>query len=172
MNIQELSKFLFSDLISKMQNSIGLTSFVHRRSKFEGWLKVEVIDTLRRNGLNALPEIGRIDVSFKDVAIELKTINTNIGYDGVVSCSRPITKNTQDVIDDINNLKLCKVEDIYVLFVVFPIKHDNYFWQIQFNRITSNLSEVVYKEFKFKDGLPGAIYLGCANADHSISSAV
>ena len=137
-----------------------MTSFAKRRSKFEGWLKVEIIDTLHRKGFNALPEINRIDVSFEDVAIELKTINTNIRYDNVINLTRPITKNTNGVIDDIKSLRVNNYKDKFVVFIVFPIEHNNQYWQTQLQRIINNLTEILNRQFSFQNNIPAVIYIG------------
>src|SRR6267142_7167140 len=97
MTAQELFDLNIDDIVDRIQNSHGLTKFAHRRAKFEGWLKVEIIDILAKKGKNALPEIGRIDVSFDTVGIELKTVNTNIRYPNVINTTRPITKNIDGV---------------------------------------------------------------------------
>ena len=105
MTIQQLYNISVDSIVNKIQNSHGLNRFAHRRAKFECWLKVELIDSLVRAGFNALPEIGLIDVSFDSVAIELKTINTNIRYENVINTTRPITKNTNGVVLGIESLR-------------------------------------------------------------------
>ncbi|MGA3015192.1 MAG: hypothetical protein ABSD71_14285 [Bacteroidales bacterium] len=160
MTTSELFNLLAEDLVLKINNSKGLSQFVHRRAKFEGWLKVEIIDTLVRKNINALPEIDRIDVSFDKVGIELKTINTNIRFKNVNQATRPITKNTESVIKDIEKLKSLDIHDKFVVFVVFPIEHLNPYWQTQLQRIISKLTEIKLKEFHFLSKVPGVIYIG------------
>ena len=160
MTIQELYDISVDSIVNKIQNSHGLNRFAHRRAKYEGWLKVELIDSLVRAGFNALPEIGLIDVSFDSVAIELKTINTNIRYENVINTTRPITKNTNGVVLDIESLRGKNYQDKFVLFVVFPIIHNNKKWQVQLKRITSHLTEHRYRQFYFNNNIPAVIYLG------------
>jgi hypothetical protein len=105
MTTQELFDLTADKIVSRIQNSVGLTRFAHWRAKFEGWLKLEFIDILVQQGQNALPEIEWIDVSFDTVGIELKTVNTNIRYDNVINTTRPITKNVNGVNEDIENLR-------------------------------------------------------------------
>ena len=104
MEVQDLIDRTADELIQRIQASKGLGVFAKRRAKFEGWLKVELIDILCKNGVDGVvPEAGRIDVSFDDVAIELKTVNTNY-RDGIAeNLVRPITKNIRGVIKDIDN---------------------------------------------------------------------
>jgi len=160
MTTQELFDLTADNIVTRIQNSVGLTRFAHRRAKFEGWLKVELIDILVQQGQNALPEIERIDVSFDSVGIELKTLNTNIRYANVINTTRPITKNVNSVNEDIENLRATNFIDKFVVFIVFPITHDNPNWQIQLGRITNNLENHLYRQFNFVDNIPGVIYYG------------
>jgi hypothetical protein len=160
MTTQELFDLTADDIVTRIQNSVGLTKFAHRRAKFEGWLKVELIDILVQRGQNALPEIGRIDVSFDTVGIELKTVNTNIRYPNVINTTRPITKNINGVNEDIENLRNTDFIDKFVIFIVFPITHDNINWQIHLGRITNSLENYLYRQFNFGDNIPGVIYYG------------
>ncbi len=160
MTTQELFDLTAEDIVTRIQNSLGLTKFAHRRAKFEGWLKVELIDILVQQGQNALPEIGLIDVSFDTVGIELKTVNTNIRYPNVINTIRPITKNINGVNEDIENLRTTKFKDKFVIFIVFPITHDNRNWQIHLGRITNSLDNYLYRQFNFGDNIPGVIYYG------------
>lgn len=160
MTTQELFDLTIDDIIDRIQHSEGLTKFAHRRAKFEGWLKVEIIDILVKKGKNALPEMGRIDVSFDTIGIELKTVNTNIRYDNVINTTKPITKNIDSVNEDIENLINTTFVDKFVIFIVFPITHDNQNWQNQLGRITENLNDHLFRQFNFGDNIPGVIYYG------------
>jgi len=99
-------------------------------------------------------------VTFDDWAIELKTVNTNLRYAGVEKKKRPITRNTQGVIDDVEKLKKTNYKSKAVLFVAFPAEHTNKKWQRQLQRISSHLSNIDHKEFNFRNRVPGVIYLG------------
>ena len=74
MTTQELFDITATKIIRKIRKNTGLSQFAVERSKFEGWLKVELINILNENELLAKPEINRIDVSFNDIFIELKTV--------------------------------------------------------------------------------------------------
>ncbi|HMN18459.1 MAG TPA: hypothetical protein PKD03_12660 [Ignavibacteriaceae bacterium] len=160
MTTQELFDLTADNIVTRIQNSVGLTKFAHRRAKFEGWLKVELIDILVQKRRNALPEIGRIDVSFDTVGIELKTLNTNFRYSNVINSTRPITRNINGVNEDIENLRATNFIDKFVVFVVFPVTHDYVRWQIHLERITNNLKNYLYRQFYFGDNIPGVIYYG------------
>ena len=160
MTTQELFDLTANKIITRINTSSGLTKFAQRRAKFEGWLKVELIDVLVKEGKNALPEIGRIDVSFDDVGIELKTVNTNIRYVNVINTTRPITKNIKGVVEDIENLRVSTFAHKFVVFIVFPIQHHNINWQALFPRITDNLDNWIHQEFTFENNVPGVIYYG------------
>lgn len=165
MNFTELSKIILESLSNRLTKSFGLSVFAKERAKFEGWLKVEVCDILLCNNINnVVPEKHRIDIMCDGWAIELKTANTNYRYSNVVNKHRPITKNVQGVIDDIEQLrkssKLAGVKKA-VLFVVFPVSHLKSEWQEHLNKIKQYLSnEIVYKSFMFNNGVKGVIYLG------------
>jgi hypothetical protein len=163
MTIQELFDITADEIINRIKNSVGLTRFAYRRAKFEGWLKVELIDILARQNLNALPEIERVDVSFDNVGIELKTVNTNIRYPNVINTTRPITKNVNGVIEDIEKLRTKNFSDKFVVFITFPITHDNPNWRQHLERITQNLSNCIHRQFNFGNHIPGVIYYGQVN---------
>lgn len=160
MEFEELAELIFNETRPKLENNQGLSIFAKERAKFEGWLKVELCDSLFKFFKDVAPEKDRVDITFENWAIELKTVNTNIRYENVKNKTRPITKNTQSVIEDIEKLKSINYENKAVLFIVFPITHDNKDWQIQLKRITTQLNKIKHSEFKFKEEIPAVIYLG------------
>lgn len=160
MEYEKLAHLIFTEMKPKLENHQGLLIFARERAKFEGWLKVELTEILSRHFDDVLPEKDRIDVTFGKWAIELKTVNTNIRFDDVKAKTRPITKNTQGVIEDIEKLKMVKYENKAVLFLVFPITHENGHWQTQLERISKLLNKLVHERFSFGNGIPGVIYFG------------
>lgn len=159
-DFEELKTIIFEKLIPKLENNEGLSIFAQERAKFEGWLKVELCESLSFIFNDVKPEIERIDVTFSDWAIELKTMNTNYRFNNVTNKTRPITKNIQGVIDDIESLKSSHIKNKAILFVVFPVsdKVDN--WKELLIRITSLLTRIECMPFNFKKGIPGIIYFG------------
>ena len=161
MNGKELSNFIFKKLRQKIENHKGLQIFIKERAKFEGWLKVELCDILSEKYHDIVPEKNRTDIVFSKYAIELKTINTNYRHKGVKNKIRPIAKNIQGIIDDINKLKKSTYENKIVLFIVFPIgKKDGKKWQIHLNKINCKLSNMRSQSINFSKNIPGIIYLG------------
>lgn len=165
MKFEELSNTIFNEIKPKLENSQGLTIFARERAKFEGWLKVEVCDSLSKYFIDVVPERNtperkKIDISFQNWAIQLKTVNTNYRYKNVEIKSRPITMNIQGVIDDIENLKSLNYDNSAVLFVVFPVTHDNETWQDHYQKISSLLREIKHVSFNFKNYIPGIVYFG------------
>jgi len=160
MEFEDLVNLLFNEIKPKLENNQGLSIFAKERAKFEGWLKVELCGSLSKYFKDVVPERNRIDVTFENWAIELKTVNTNIHYKNVKNKHRPITRNTQGVINDIGKLKLTGYTNRAVLFVVFPITHDNKKWQVQLQRISKLLREIKEVNFNFKDEIPGVVYFG------------
>ncbi|MGB9763603.1 MAG: hypothetical protein ACPLW7_06440, partial [Minisyncoccia bacterium] len=130
MNFDELNKLILDEIILRIKDKKGLYIFAQNRSKFEGWLKVELCDILYKNGIKPIPEYfdkslnKNIDLAFenKEWAIELKTINTNYRDKNTYVKSRPITKNVGDLEKDIEKLKnLNEFKNKAILFVVFPL---------------------------------------------------
>ncbi len=165
MEFGELSSTIFDGLKPNLENHNGLQVFARERAKFEGWLKVELCAVLVEAGIKPLPEVDRIDITFEDWAIELKTMNTNIRYSGVRNKHRPITNNVSGLIKDIRALSLTDVMNRFqnrsVLFVVFPITHDNQHWQqYHYPRMLQELADIKHVEFSFKSGIPGVLYFG------------
>jgi hypothetical protein len=160
MEYQELTRIIFEEIKPKLENHEGLSVFARERAKFESWLKVELCDSLLKHFGDIVPERKRVDVAFNDWGIELKTVNTNIRYEGVKNKTRPITKNTEGVIRDIEKMRLLDFENKAVLFVAFPITHDNRYWQSQLERIKRELREIRFCPFSFKGNIPGVIYFG------------
>ncbi len=160
MKFEVLANLIFNEIKPKLENNQGLSIFAKERAKFEGWLKVELCDSLSKYFKDVAPERNRIDVTFENWAIELKTVNTNIRYKNVKNKHRPITKNTKGVIKDIEKLKSTDYTNKAVLFVVFPIIHSNKNWQVHLQRISKLLREIKLVIFNFKDEIPGVVYFG------------
>lgn len=160
MTAKELLDLTAIELIEKIKTNNGLCQFAIERSKFEGWLKVELIDTLLKYSKDVKPEIDRIDVSFQNTAIELKTINTNYRFVNVKNKSRTITKNIKGVLKDISKLKVKEINDRFVVFIVFPVEVQKPQWALHINKIEKELSELTFKEFEFNNGIPALIYYG------------
>ena len=160
MTAEQLLNITANDLINKISSNIGLNQFIIERAKFEGWLKVELIDTLLKTNILAWPEIDRIDIVFQDTAIELKTINTNYRFLGIKNKNRPISTNIKSIIKDIINLKNKSIKNKFVIFIVFPLKLSTKKWEKHIKKIENELSELTYKEFKFNNNVPAIIYYG------------
>ena len=160
MEFEDLVNLIFNEIKPKLENSQGLSIFAKERAKFEGWIKVELCDSLSKYFKDVAPERNRIDVTFENWAIELKTVNTNIRYKNVKNKTRPITKNTQGVINDIKKTKSNDYTNRAILFIVFPIIHSNKYWQVQLQRISKLLREIKHVNFNFKDEIPGVVYFG------------
>lgn len=163
MTLDELVEATAEDLITRIGNSSALGVFAMQRAKFEGWLKVELIDILVSKDYKAVPEKDRIDVSFKNVAIELKTVNTNYRDNIAENRIRPIAMNVKSVIQDIKTLQNNPIENKFVIFIVFP-SNDSHQWGRHLQKINSALDDVCCgKRFTFKSGVAGTIYYGRVN---------
>ncbi len=161
MKFKSLKNIIFIELKKKLENHSGLSIFVKERSKFEGWLKVELCDILIKYSKDIIPEKNRVDINFKDWGIELKTLNTNIRYLEIIDKTRPITKNVKGVISDIRKLEKLSYVNKAVLFIVFPITHDNKKWNIRLDKIRMELLSLDYCQFDFKNNIAsGVMYFG------------
>ena len=160
MDTDKLISIVFKSLKEKLEESNGLGIFAKERSKFEGWLKVELCDTLSKHSKDIFPEKGRVDIVFDNWLIELKTVNTNYRYKNVENKHRPITKNVSNVIEDILALKKHTNKKKAVIFVTFPVEHNNPDWQKHLLRMKKHLSTLEHVEFKFVGGFPGVLYFG------------
>ena len=153
MRLIKLKSIITISILDKIKSSFSLAVFASKRSRFEGWLKVEIINSLILNGKNASPEVDRVDIVFDNVGIELKTINTNNKSNG-----KPITCNIKSIINDIDKLNKSNFKYKFIVFIVYPINHNNNFWQKHLNKIVKKTKECLHTEFYFKNGTPGVIY--------------
>lgn len=107
-----------------------------QRAKFEGWLKLELAYALRQHNVECALEVpvdgtsyrADIGAKFPDgerVLVMLKTVNTNFGFSGIESRTRPITRNIDGVIDDLNKLSGAQGRTArLVAFTVAPVHAD------------------------------------------------
>ncbi len=163
MDFDKLSKLIFEEIIPKLEKNKGVYVFAKHRAKFEGWLKVELCESLSKYFQNVVPEKDRIDIVCDDWAIELKTVNTNYRYQSVENKSRPITMNVNGVIKDIEKLEKLKPLNYVnkaILFVVFPVDGSRKMWKNHLQKIQNKLREIKSKEFRFKNEIPGIVYFG------------
>lgn len=165
MEYDELCKIIFPKIEKRLNSSLGLAVCAKHRSKFEAWLKVELCGILAEYNENlTIPEKDFIDITFENWKMELKTINTSYKFQNVVKKTRPITSNVKSVIRDIRKLRKkrepTKVRNA-VVFIVFPVRHETPNWQsIHLPKISKELKKIEYKEFVFKNKIPGVIYIG------------
>jgi hypothetical protein len=134
------------DLLAQRRSLLRIA--LRQRAKFEGWLKFELAVVAEQNGaigveVEAASGNGyRSDLSFvfegERYQVELKTPNTNWRMPGVVTCTRPITKNIQDVLIDCDKLRHCDGTGI-IAFCLFPIEASDGRWLDYLNRIGSKL---------------------------------
>ncbi|MEM2130119.1 MAG: hypothetical protein QXZ70_05935 [Candidatus Bathyarchaeia archaeon] len=158
MEFNKIAELIFSEMTPKLENNNGVSIFAKERAKFEGWLKVELCESLLKHFQNVIPERNRIDVMFGNWAVELKTVNTNYRFRNIKNKSRPITKNIEGIISDIEKLKKSNCANKAVLFVTFPATHNHKNWQSHLRKIP--LKEIKFREFKFRNGVLGVIYFG------------
>lgn len=160
MTFNEFFDLITDQLVPKLESHRGLAVFARKRSKFEGWLKVELVSLLSEHFQDVAPEKDRFDLTFDDWAVELKTTNTNYRFPNVENRSRPFTLNVQGVLLDILKLRQSSVKNKAVLFISFPARHENPNWQKKLRNIEEQLTVLRYHEFSFFGGIPAVVYCG------------
>jgi len=162
----EVVEKIVKDIVKKIKGHRGISRFIINRSKFEGWLKVEIIESaIKENCSKVIPEKKLIDVTFeyenKTYAIELKTINTNYSYQNVQKKTRPITKNIEGILKDISDLKQKDYDFKYVVFIVFPLDLDKsrINWEKHLTKIKDKTKLFNYP-VEFSGGFKGMLYVG------------
>jgi hypothetical protein len=120
-----------------------LSLAVRQRAKLEGWLKFELAACAECKGFGPVSVEagygeGRSDITFhadsERFDVELKTSNTNWRIPGVISTTRPITKNIASIITDARKLEAAPGHGI-VSFVLFPVPRDDHRWMVYLARI-------------------------------------
>ena len=153
---QQLNDILVNILKSR-QDLVFIA--IKQRAKFEGWLKFELANELRKLYPDTCVEkcmSGKlVDVFSNNSYIELKTPNTSYRHDGCENRTRPITNNIASIIDDINALKKRGV-DGYIAFVMFPIDNNGKN-QSHIKKIDANVKNPVKTVIK-KNNIPILVY--------------
>jgi len=164
-------------LIKSIKDNSGLNCFIKNRSKFEGWLKVEICNILSKNQNIDSLQVEKyiedtkqhIDIYFEykksKYYIELKTLNTSYKIAGIVDKIKPITDNVNGVIKDIQKLKNIN-DDLavkIVIFIVFPLdlSNENQFEENHLSKIIKAEKFKLFKETKieFNNSKTGMLYL-------------
>jgi hypothetical protein len=160
---------ILDDLKTKLENSKGIAVFVDNRAKFEGWLKVEIVDILcnKMNPKKITPEAPdnnenitseenknyqHIDIVFDDSALELKAVNTSYREESIENKTRPITDNVNQLVKDIKKLRELNRKDIKnkaILFVVFPLSENNIkkFEAKHLPKLGVEKQDIMYRQF-------------------------
>lgn len=163
--INGLNKVLVKDI----ESNKAIALLVEERAKFEGWLKVQVIQGLISIGVDKkqiIPERNnRVDVTFthRDLsyAIELKTVSTSYFYDDARRNDGRMN-NIDYLFYDAEKLKNLDYDKKLLLFVVYPFdrnnKRHNLEWQLHRNRF-KGIAKITYEHnIDFINGLKGVLY--------------
>ena len=175
-----IQQILKNCLIPKIQNSKGLLQFAKRRNNFEGWLKLELIDSFINNKFEALPEFStknikneekiidiKLNINQNDVLIELKTFCTNYDQNDENKIKINITDRIESVIKDIDKLKnIPNCKYMFILFVVLHTKDDDKKWIKHLDKIKNKATLCYTCCIKLKNctkEIEGVIYLFFVN---------
>ena len=168
------AKYIADTIESILSNNQDLLEIAFKqRAKFEGWLKFEIAKEFQTSGKDTKVEYpiakGHVDLFADNCLIELKTPNTSYTCKGVAPKTRPITKNVNDIINDINKLgklrKISKVPcyDLFIAFVMFPIdKNKKYMRHV--NKIENHIQAQKSKITKAQrtvtiNSIPALVYV-------------
>lgn len=128
------------------QNDSLIEIAIKQRARFEGWLKFELANELKKSydDTRVEKQVNRklVDVFANNSLIELKTPNTNYKIPGVDKTkSRRITKNIDEINYDIDKLSTNKIgfASGYIAFVLFPVDCTDY--QKHINCVVSHLGK-------------------------------
>ena len=162
MSFDELWNILKIEIPRRIGNNKGLNHFAENRSKFEGWLKVEICDILSEYMVNITPELEKIDIVADSWALELKTPTTNYSHLVVESKTMSITDDIDSIVKDIETLKENSREiGKAVIFIVFPLSlEENQEWKKHKDKISIQLQSLKEKEFTFENGVSAVLYVG------------
>jgi len=169
MEFEKLARLILDGLPLRMGNHRGLTAVTRERSSFENWLKVELCQVLLEAGHDPEPDKHKVDVACGDWGINVRTVSTNIPHEQARSVKLSITKNVELLIKDIwritNPGRSVGFPKRGIVFVVYPLTHDNERWQsIYLGQISNELSRLEHRSFQFASGLPGVLYFGLCSA--------
>lgn len=151
-NDRPMYRIVFDEMVSILNDSTWnepiLTIHVPQRAKFERYLQAVLSLRLKKRFGDTeieYPLAGKhADIYANETYIELKTPNTSYRFSDIVNKTRPITKNVQSIIDDINKLRTLKIKEGVVAFVMFPIHPDKADYMKHINKIISALGNDNY----------------------------
>lgn len=122
-----------------------------QRAKFEGWLKFELVNRLRKMYDDsrvefAVDDVGFVDIMSNNCLIELKTPNTSYIVAGCEKHTRPVTMNINSIIHDIGKLRKQSQMSGYIAFVLFPLDDKR-----QYEELVNKIEETGKKADKDAD---------------------
>ncbi|MCI6429055.1 MAG: hypothetical protein MR809_09285 [Rikenellaceae bacterium] len=149
-----MESILFELICRILQRNPSLLAIaISQQAKFEGWLKFELANELHRSNhsvrVEELVHGHLVDLCVDNGSlIELKTPNTSYKVGDNKPKTRPVTKNVQDIIDDIQKLRDNRdgFKNGYIAFVMFPIGNNDRY-RVHINKIQRSLgnSPVTYQ---------------------------
>ena len=169
MEFEKFAGLILDGLTLRLESHQGLNPFVRERSDFAGWLIVETCRVLLEAELHPELEAHKFDLAFGDWAINVRTLTTNFSHPKAPPVKRSTTRNveglTRDILKITNPGRSVGYSRRGILFVVFPLEHENEQWQsIHLSRIAGELTRLEHRPFEFDSGVPGVLYLGLCSA--------
>lgn len=148
-------------LKNKIISSNGIEVFVRNRSKFEDWIKVELVNLLVGFEQDIVPEKDEVDIQSLNYAIEIKVAVTNYEKELLpTSKSKSITDSINGVLRDANKLRNIQKNTKLIILIVFPLSVSEPLWQHHLQKIHNEIGiEDILVQFVTTNRLPIAIYV-------------
>jgi len=157
MNFSDIANLVENKLIPKFVIHEGIKSYFEQKSRFEGWLQVEITGLLKTFfSDNVIPEKHKnIDIVVGNWGIELKVFASDTKYkvpDKICKFMNSI-KNK----DQINKSKL--INNV-IIFIVFPKIINNITFNNHLEIIEKHCSKFKKIEININESLNGMLYIG------------
>lgn len=132
----EMYEIIHKEIESILKDTDGLAApilnlHLPKRAKFERYLQTVLAYKLK----SCYPDTEiekpypnnsskHADIFANNTFIEIKTVNTSYNVENVAAKNKPITKNINGIITDIEKISTYGVKDGVVAFVLFPVDNE------------------------------------------------
>ncbi len=158
MNFSVLVEAIRKSIIPKIEKHRGIESYTNQRSRFEGWLQVEIVGLLKTimNNENVIPEKHNdVDIVVGDWAIELKVLTSETNNQvptNICDLKRSIEKREL--------IKNSKLNNNVIILIVYPKIINNSTYDNHINEIKMYFEKFEQIEIHFNELLKGVLYIG------------
>ena len=162
----EMYEIIHKEIESILKDTDGLAApilnlHLPKRAKFERYLQTVLAYKLKSCYLDTEIEkpypnnsSKHADIFSNNTFIEIKTVNTNYNAEGVESKTKPISKNINGIIYDIEKLQTQRVENGVVAFVLFPVDDEE-----KYKDYVKRITGVLKHKKAYKESVVGQFYV-------------